>query len=244
MSAFKRQTKIMQILRECETIQIDELLISFPKISKSTLRRDLKYLESKKLLILFHGGTVILRKDDFEDDFEVKRNQNLEGKQKIAKFAASKINNGDLVYIDSSTTTLEILQFIDKEVTIATNYPNFKKFEPYDFPVIQIGGKISKHAIACFDSIAKENLQHFNFDIAFVGCGGISVEYGISYPSVEQVIYEREIARKSLKHYIVADSNKFNNIFPGKGFDIDECKIITEKLPTKLRKRKNFIVLD
>lgn len=234
----------MEIMKENATIQIHELLKHFPKISKSTLRRDLKYLESKNLLILFHGGTVVLKKDDFEDDFEVKRKQNLEGKLKIAKYAASLVKNGDLVYIDSSTTTIEILEFIDKKITIATNHPNFKRFEPYDFKVIQIGGTISKHSVACFDSVAKDNLRHFNFDIAFVGCGGISVEHGVTYPSVEQVIYEREIARKSLQHYVVADSNKFNNIFQGKAFDIDECNIITEELPSRLKKRKNITVVD
>lgn len=244
MLAYERQAKILDTLLKHDVYTIDQFLQDFSKVSASTIRRDLKFLESENKIILFHGGDVRFKKSSYEDAFAIKKFQNMDPKIRLAKYAASLIKNGDMVYLDSSTTVLEMLQFINKEVTLVTNFVNFTPFQEFAYHVILIGGNIAKTSLACFDSIAKETIKTMNFDIAFVGCGGINATHGITFPTVEQAIYERQVKRQSLRYIVLADESKFYNVFSGKAFDIDECEIYTDNLPKEIRKRKNIHVLD
>ncbi|MDF9823853.1 DeoR family fructose operon transcriptional repressor [Breznakia sp. PF5-3] len=244
MLAYERQAKILDILLKNDVYTIEQFLKVFPKVSASTIRRDLKFLESENKIILFHGGDVRLKKSSYEDAFATKKIQNMDNKVRLAKYAASLIKNGDVVYLDSSTTVMEMLQFINKEVTLVTNFVNFTPFQEFDYNVIKIGGSITKTSLACFDSLAKEMIKTMNFDIAFVGCGGIDSKYGITFPTIEQAIYERQVKKQSLRYIVLADESKFYNVFSGKAFDIDECEIYTDILPKEVRKRKNIHIIE
>lgn len=244
MLAYERQAKILDVLLKNDVYTIEKFLEIFPKVSASTIRRDLKFLEAEDKIILFHGGDVRLKHGNYEDVFATKKMQNIDSKLRLAKYAASMIKNGDVVYLDSSTTILEMIPFINKEVTIVTNYVNFTPFQNFDNPIIKIGGYISKTSFACFDSLAKEMIKTMNFDIAFVGCGGIDQKHGITYPTIEQAIYERQVKKQSLRYVVIADESKFHNVFTGKGFDIDECEIFTNILPKEVRKRKNIHIIE
>lgn len=244
MLAYERQAKILDILLKNDVYTIEQFLNVFPKVSVSTIRRDLKFLEAENRIIMFHGGDVMLKRSSYEDVFATKKMHNIDNKIRLAKYAASMIKNGDVVYLDSSTTIMEMIPFINKEVTIVTNYVNFTPFQDFDYNVIKIGGTITKTSLACFDSLAKEMIKTMNFDIAFVGCGGIDKVHGITYPTVEQAIYERQLKRQSLRYVVIADESKFYNVFAGKAFDMDECEIYTDELPKEIRKIKNIHIID
>lgn len=244
MLAYERQAKILETLLKNDVYTIDQFLEMFPKVSASTIRRDLKFLESENKIIMFHGGDVMLKKSSYEDGFATKMISNTDSKIRLAKFAASLIKNGDVVYLDSSTTVMEMVRYINKEVTLVTNYVNFTPFQQFDYQVIKIGGAVTRTSQACFDSLAKEMIKTMNFDIAFVGCGGIHPVHGVTYPTIEQAIYERQVKKQSLQYVVLADESKFYNIFAGRAFDMEECDIYTDSLPSEVRKRKNIHVID
>lgn len=241
MLAYERQNKILEVLKEKNVCTVEQFIQMFPKFSESTIRRDLRYLESHGKIITFHGGDVMLKHKDYEDPYAKKRLMNAKGKMTLAKYASTLIKNGDTIYIDASTTCLEILQYINKDVTIVTNSVKFDLFDKFEFNVYLIGGNVTRaSSYACYDMLAKEMLKAFNFDIAFVGCGGINEHDGICYPRVEQAIYERALKKQSKRYIVLADYLKFENSFTGRAFDINECEVYTDAKPADLKKYKNI----
>ena len=88
--------------------------------SESTIRRDITTLANDNRVIRVHGGAMSVVSGGGMEDSEVsaRRIQNSDEKIKIAKYAASLINDGDLVYIDAGTTTEYMIEYITaKDVT-------------------------------------------------------------------------------------------------------------------------------
>ena len=57
MLIVQRQEKILDILKECRTAELDELANRL-SVSASTVRRDLEFLESQGLIERTHGGAI------------------------------------------------------------------------------------------------------------------------------------------------------------------------------------------
>lgn len=66
MSPHERQEKIIDLLLKKGNCTIEDLMLLFPKISESTIRRDLKLLESGNQVLLFHGGDIQLKRNSYE----------------------------------------------------------------------------------------------------------------------------------------------------------------------------------
>lgn len=241
MLSHQRRAIIIDTLRRNGVYTIKEFTKLFSNYSESTIRRDLHFLEQLGQIITFHGGDIVLKNKSYEDSFYEKMLQDNEEKIKIAKYAANYIQNGQTIYLDSSTTVFHMLPFIKKDITIVTNSVKFDTFEPYDFEVYQIGGKVTKESsYGCYDSMAKDILRRFNFDLAFIGCAGIDENKGITFPKIEEAIFERAVQFQSNQAYVLSTPSKFFHSYVGKAFSINECDIITTSCPKSLKKYKNI----
>ena len=71
-----------------------------------------------------HGGATLRRNLNIEPDYLQKASEFSKEKQAIGKLAASLLEDGDTVYINSGSTTLEVIKSIierNMKVTIVTN---------------------------------------------------------------------------------------------------------------------------
>jgi len=102
----ERLDEIVKIVNERGSISNQEL-VKMLGASESTIRRDITTLANDNRVIRVHGGAMSVVSGGGMEDSEVsaRRIQNSDEKIKIAKYAASLINDGDLVYIDAGTTT-------------------------------------------------------------------------------------------------------------------------------------------
>ena len=100
MLALERRNLILEKLQEEKRVVVSELSQLY-SVSEETIRRDLDKLEKEGLAIKSYGGAVI--NEDFSIDlpFNVRKNQNVAGKQKMAELAASLVNEGDHIFHDS-----------------------------------------------------------------------------------------------------------------------------------------------
>lgn len=90
------------------TLELTEEL----NVTEMTIRRDLKYLEDKKLLIRIHGGAKSIKKIQQEKLYDDRKVKYMKEKEHIAKIAASYIQDGETVFIAPGTTTERIPEFI------------------------------------------------------------------------------------------------------------------------------------
>jgi DeoR family myo-inositol catabolism operon transcriptional repressor len=116
----KRIDLIKEYILENEHVSLKELEDTF-NVSMNTIRRDIAQLLEDPRFEKVYGG-ISVKKNQLIS-FENRNTENQEVKQAIAETAAQFIQNGDLIYIDSGTTTKYILDYLDKDIqiTIITN---------------------------------------------------------------------------------------------------------------------------
>ena len=122
MLALERRNLILEKLQEEKRVVVSELSQLY-NVSEETIRRDLDKLEKEGLATKSYGGAVINEDVGIDLPFNIRKNQNVQGKQKMAEIAASMVNDGDHIFLDASTTAVFVAKALkEKErLTVVTN---------------------------------------------------------------------------------------------------------------------------
>lgn len=202
-----RRNKILEIMQEKPEVKVEELAKMFD-VSPVTVRRDLQYLEDKQKLTRFYGGASVKDPEELEKDLTT------EYRELIAKYAARFIEDGDTLFINTSSTALHLVKYIDKKnVTAITNNGRALSMEHADgLSIILTGGELRYPKEAMVGDFAIRNLQAIYAKKSFVGCSGISVECGMTTEIANEVnINELMINNTVGETYILADHTKIGN---------------------------------
>ena len=79
-------------------------------------------LEDLNKLDRIHGGATINERITKELSILDKSSKNLQEKIQLAHYAASLVQEGDCIFLDAGTTTLQMIPYLkDKKVTVVTN---------------------------------------------------------------------------------------------------------------------------
>lgn len=214
MFAEERQSKIVQMVEKGKSIKVIDLAVQFG-VSESTIRRDLQEMEEAKLLKRTHGGAVGIQRKSFEPTFNEKKEEFLREKEAIGALAASLLEDGDSVILDTGTTTLEIAKRIkDLRLTVITNALDIAE-ELSDVGNIQLiltGGILRGNTRAMVGSLAEGTLKHFKADVAFIGANGISIEEGLTTPNHVEAMTKRAMMASATRVYGVVDTSKFEQV--------------------------------
>ena len=122
MLALERRNLILEKLQTEKKVVVSELSQLY-EVSEETIRRDLDKLEKEGLAIKSYGGAVINEDVSIDLPFNIRKNQNVSGKQKMAEIAASLVQEGDHIFLDASTTAVFVAKALkEKErLTVITN---------------------------------------------------------------------------------------------------------------------------
>lgn len=238
-----RQEKILDMLSSNEIVSTD-IIMKGLNISVSTLRRDLVKLEREKKIMLLHGGGVRLTQKPLELSISTKLELNREIKEKIAVRAVALIEDGDVIFMDSSSTTYMMIPYLaGKNVSVVTNgISHIDQLTAYDIPGIIIGGSIKKTTNSCIGPIAENNLRTLFFNKCFLGASGFSVSSGITNHDINERAIKSLALKNSCQPYFLLDHTKFGNITLVHVANLDEYPVLTDELPDCLKGYDNFIV--
>src|ERR687886_3030570 len=122
MSAERRRDQILAYLSVRDRTPVSELS-QMLGVSEVTVRKDLDLLEAQGVLTRIHGGAVVSGRGRLELFFATREQQHLEEKRRIARAAAALIQSGQRIFLDASTTALQVARLIkDREnLTVVTN---------------------------------------------------------------------------------------------------------------------------
>jgi DeoR family fructose operon transcriptional repressor len=236
MIPFERQQKIYKLIEEDKISTLEELLTYFREVSESTLRRDLKALEEDEQIVMQRGGKIrLVESTSFEQPVRAKAVKHVEEKRLIARKAASLIKNGESVFLDSGTTVLLMLEFLQgKEITVVTTNlmvpQEMQRFPELDkISCIILGGSLQVEAGSTYGTMTNDLLRQYYFDRAFIGISGISERAGMNTPDEKEAQKKQIAVRNSRRAYILADSSKFGVTTMCKGFEPGEVPVICEK---------------
>ncbi|WP_053956140.1 DeoR/GlpR family DNA-binding transcription regulator [Inediibacterium massiliense] len=209
-----RRKKITELVEKEGVVNLQQLTDTF-NVSIYTIRRDLTALEKEGFLKKAHGGAIRIEKSKWISSIEEGKFEALEEKQKIAKLAATLIEDGDTIMLMGSIISLLMIPFIqNKNITIVTNSLDIAK-ELCQIPnieTIMIGGTIKNYKGNILGSKAISDLKNYHFDKAFIPCAGIKDDPGVTTSTLDSSDFLKGVIQSSRKKIIVADYRKIGRI--------------------------------
>ncbi len=213
MMAEERRTQILKILRANGRVKVDELKRRF-RTSAVTIRNDLNELDQKGLVQRSHGGAVspdtILRESPLYERLKAQS----EEKRRIGAMAATLINDGETIILDSGTTTLEIARQIKNKqgLQILTNGVNVA-VELLDARGVQMfiaGGTVRGDSASIVGRSTEEMFDQFAADKLFLSGAGCDPDFGVSGANLEETMVNRAMLRIAREVILVSDATKFS----------------------------------
>ena len=172
----ERMDEIMKILKENHYVTVDYLVQEI-KYSPASIRRDLTLLEKQGLVTRSYGG--VSYKDANASPFRFRQHSMKTAKNAIAKKAASLVKNGDVVFLDGSSTTQYMGHFLTdkKGITVVTSNMILADYlSEYGINTYCTGGKVVEYPGILGGEFMLEALKRFNFDIGFFSSKAIDLE--------------------------------------------------------------------
>ena len=208
----ERRRAILDLLSRQGRVLVTELAPHF-ETSQVTIRKDLEVLHARGLVHRTHGGALPSRDGALEDPtLREKEKLHRQEKLHIADNAASKVKEGQVLILDSGTTTTAIARALRtcQNLTIITNAVNIAaELAGTSVEVILTGGTLRKNSFSLVGPIAEETLRRLSADLLFLGVDGFDVHYGLSTPNLLEAKVNRVMVEVAKKTVAVCDSSKF-----------------------------------
>ena len=162
-SIAKRHQIILDKVKEEGYVKVKELS-DLLGVSEVTIRKDLRKLESKKLLYRNHGSASSLSSIISDKHFDIKEKLFTEEKALIAKAARNLLSVDDKIIIASGTTLFAFAKEIggyDNSLTAITSSVKVSLALCYNpnIEVIQLGGIIRKNSVSVIGHYAENILD-------------------------------------------------------------------------------------
>ncbi|MBA7802807.1 DeoR/GlpR transcriptional regulator [Citrobacter freundii] len=219
MNTFERRNRILDLVNKQGSVLVIDLSNAFG-ISEVTIRADLRLLEEKGLVTRFHGGAAkpgisMMENENQEVELEERYKLASDPKKRIAQAAASTIEEGMTVILDSGSTTMLIAEALIKtkmeNITVITNNlpAAYALSENMGITLVVIGGTVRHKTHSMHGTIAERSLQGISADVMFVGADGIDTTNGITTFN-EGYSISGVMAAAAHKVVAVLDASKFN----------------------------------
>lgn len=211
----ERQEAILKIIRErkyCTVNYLSKQLFVAP----ITIRRDLTEMETAGLVARCFGGATIPEHENREVPFEIRNKSNTSIKEKLAKKASKLITNGDVVFLDASSTVSHMTKYISEEqnVTVITNSMLVaEKLKEKQIICYLTGGRLVENSYALVGNVAEKTVSDLYANICFFSAQGIDENGVISDQSESESALRGLMIKNSQKQYFLFDGSKYDKRF-------------------------------
>lgn len=179
--------------------------------SPVTIRRDAIELSAAGLVSRTHGGIRLIERETLtlEPSFLQRSTVAQPAKEAIARTAASLVDPGSTIAIDTGTTTLalttalrevEDLTIVTTSLVVATTCAEHHR-------VHMLAGQVRPGELSVIGPLTSDCLKNFQIDLAFLGVAGIT-DVCADY-SFEDAQVKRAMINRSARSVVLADHNKF-----------------------------------
>lgn len=213
MLALERRNQILEKLQSEKKVVVSELS-QFYEVSEETIRRDLDKLEKEGLATKSYGGAVVNESVSIELPFNVRKNQNVLGKQRMAEIAASLVQEGERIFLDASTTAVFVAKALkEKEhLTVITNSMEIllELSDVSGWEIISTGGVMREGYLAFLGSRTDEAIRSYYVDKVFFSCKALDPRLGMMESQELFASTKKNMMSSGRKNILVVDSTKFD----------------------------------
>ena len=206
-----RRRQIQALLAERKSLSMHELC-ELLNVSMNTVRADVSCLVQDGVVEKVYGGIVMKQNEDIPL-YARRSQQETDCKCRIAKAAERLIEDGDIVFIDSGTTTMRVLDFLDpaKHITVVTASVSVlqRAQNMSNVNVMILPGLYDMRRNAMLDSSTVEYLTRFQHNKGFFGVSSLTTTGGLGVSNWQEYELKRMAAAHSQKAYLLVDSTKY-----------------------------------
>ena len=208
-----RQARITELVEKHSEVTVDELAARF-ETSRETIRRDLSALAESGAIQKFHGGAK-RPKLQAEGPFQERMTQNAAAKQVIAAKAADLFSPGQLLFIDTGSTTLAFAQEVAKinDLTVVTNSSRIAEVlsaQDNGSKVFLVGGQFDGDNRETVGPTAIDQIASFRADHAVITIGALDTRSGAMDFNFDEAQVARAMIDNAEEVVVLADSSKLD----------------------------------
>lgn len=207
-----RRNRVLELVRVRGFASLPDLAGEL-KVSESTVRRDLDYLEESGVTRRTHGGVFYTGPSPKLPHFDMKQAVEWDKKRQIAAEAAKLIEDGDTVLLDGGSTTYELARaLVGRPLQVVTNsLPVAMLFSSSDtVDLVLVGGYVHRRTGVSLGPYANQMLADLSVRRAVLSVAGIN-ERGYYNSNLLLVETERAMMNAADEVIVVADSTKFGH---------------------------------
>lgn len=212
-----QEKEILDVLQNVEYATIEELSKKL-FVSASTIRRKLNVLQDKGLITRTHGGAQINSNKNFAPSFTFRVHQNSIEKKKIALSAIKLIKNGDLIFLDGTTSAFFIAEYLSQfnNIRVITNgIDTLSLLAKHNVNAYSTGGYVQEsNRSVLVGHYAEEMISSFHADIAFFSAQSVDKNGEIYDCFEEENVIRKAMIKHASKRVFLCDSTKFGKTSP------------------------------
>ena len=211
MLAVERRQHIIEMIESRPSVLISDICRECG-VSAVTARADLDYLEGEGRLKRTHGGAVRVSEYVIPRVSERVR-KNARAKQAIARCAAARVRDGEMILVGSGSTTLEFVKALRAKsgITIVTNSCHIIEYAEQHLPEATImctGGGLAREYRHYCGPLVAASLADIYLDQVFLGVDGFEPSFGF-LTEYEQTAYTKvEFLRHARTKIVLMDQSK------------------------------------
>ena len=205
------QGKWNALLHEQEEVSVRELAEKFA-VSEMTIRRDFHLLEEQGIAQVHYGGATLQNRHQKVQDFAFRQDKLYRSKLCIARRAAAEIKEGDVLFLDASTTIALMLRFVsDRNLTVVTTSLAVMEaaYQNHRIKLYMAPGMYQELYGGPMDHATAEYVSRFHYDKAFFGASAVDAEFGASAAWEIEGVVKCCVSRNADRQYLLADHSKF-----------------------------------
>ena len=208
----KQEKDILEFLQRNQYASIEELANRL-FVSPSTIRRKLNDLQKKGLITRTHGGAQLNDDNNFFPSFTFRVHENSYEKKKIALAAIKLIKNGDLIFLDGTTSSFFIAEYLSefKNIRVITNgIDTLSLLAKNNISAYSTGGCIQDvNRSVLVGHYAEEMIGNFHADIAFFSARSVTNDGEIYDCFEEENVIRKAMIKHATKKVFLCDTTKF-----------------------------------
>ena len=220
----ERERQVLEVLMDDPGASVTEMGRRI-EVSAVTIRSTLNSLAEKGVIVRTWGGAS----PAFHPGILERQRTRHEAKVRIARHAASLVDEDDTIMVEAGTTTSLIGRFLfGKRVHVVTNS---MLFVPYGranpaLTVTVVGGSLQPATESMVGPIALRQLDQFFVSTAFIGTDGFSLEHGTTTHHVEGAEIVRRMSTLSQRTVLLADSSKYGRTGFARVLDLSDADLV------------------
>lgn len=213
----EREKEILEILLREKTVSVHTLAATL-YASEQSIRRDLARLEKQHLLKRTYGGASLDENgtSSLKIPFLLREMECADEKAVIGKKAAALVKDGDVVFLDASTSAYNVLPYLTdkRDLLVITNgIKALQALSEYGIACIGTGGNVIASCLAFVGMQAMETVARYNADICFFACRGLSEDGRLTDISEEEDAVRQEMVRRAKRSYMLCTRERLGKVF-------------------------------